>query len=148
MSKKTLRIITLKQRVIALFSMIFILIPIAVGFVWFGLHVLIGNWGFPQSLVFSWQTIFVLFTPLISGPLFIMGIPVVLYGKDLSDKYSLPLIKVMVGGMILGLITSVIYGFYFTGQLEQRGYIPCRGVPSGHMPGMGKQYVTDISLCR
>lgn len=148
MTGKSFRIITSKQRAIGLFGIAFMFIPFTVGSIWIGLDILNGNWAFPSSLVFSWQAIFTLFFPFISIPVILMGLPVVLYGKDLSDKYSLLLIKVMVGGMILGLITSVVYGFYFTGQLEQRGYIPCRGVPIGYMPGMGKQYVTDISLCR
>jgi hypothetical protein len=103
---------------------------------------------FESSVIFSWQTVFFLFIPLLLIYVLAITAPVVLHGRELPFEYGYLAIKVMIVGLLVGLIASVAYGFYFTSQLEQRGYIPCRGVPSGYMPGMGKQYVTDISLCR
>lgn len=147
MTRKSFRIITLKQRMIGFFGITFMFIPFTIGSVWIGLDILNSNWAFPSSLVFSWQAIFTLFFPFISIPVMVMGLPVIFLGKDMPVKYSGALIKIAVSGLVLGVIISIVYGFYFTNQLEQRGYTSCRGIPSGYMPGMGKQYVTDLSLC-
>ena len=147
MTKKSFRIITLKQRMIGFFGIVFMFIPLTVGSVWIGLDILNGNWAFPPSLVFSWLTIFTLFFPFVSIPVMVTGLPVVFLGKDMAVKYAAPLIKTSMIGLVLGLIMSIAYGFYFTHQLEQRGYTSCSGVPYGYMPGGGKQYVTDLNLC-
>lgn len=150
MSKKPFRIITLKQRIVGFFGMLFMFIPLTIGSVWIGVDILIENWAFHSSLIFTWLALLLLFIPFISIPVIIIGLPVVFLGKDMPVKYAVPLIKIAVSGLVLGLIMSIVYGFYFTNQLEQRGYTPCRGIPSGHTPGpgMGKQYVTDLSLCK
>ncbi|MDE1315282.1 DUF1240 domain-containing protein [Vibrio aestuarianus] len=149
MSKKPFRIITLKQRIVGFFGMLFMFIPLTIGSVWIGVDILIENWAFHSSLIFTWLALLLLFIPFISIPVIIIGLPAVFLGKDMPVKHAAPLIKIAVSGLVLGLIMSIVYGFYFTKQLEQRGYTPCRGIPSSHTPGpgMGKQYVTDLSLC-
>ena len=147
MINKPFRIITLKQRIIVFFSILFMFIPFAVLSFWLGLDILSNDWTFPLSLVFSWQSILALFSPLISIPVIIMGLPVLFLGKDLPMKYTMPLIRIMIWGSVFAVFMAVLYAFYFTHQLEKRGYVPCKGIPSGYMPGMGKQYVTDFRLC-
>ena len=148
MIKTKHRTFSIKQRLTTLLGVLFFFIPL-VGLIFYvALESFMEILTFESSVVFSWQTVFFLFIPLLSIYVLVITVPVVFYGRELSFKYGYLAIKVMLGGLIVGLITSVVYGGYFTNQLEQRGYIPCRGVPSGYMPGMGKQYVTDISLCR
>lgn len=147
MKNKPFRIITLKQRIIVFFGILFVFIPFSVFIFWLGLDTLIDNLNFSSSLFFSWQTILTLFSPFIFVPIIIMGLPVLFLGKDLPMKYTVPLIRIMIWGCVLAVFVAVLYAFYFTNELERRGYVPCRGIPSGYMPGMGKQYVTDLSLC-
>nr|SHO17372.1 Putative uncharacterized protein [Moritella viscosa] len=40
-----------------------------------------------------------------------------------------------------------LFDLFYIGELESKGYITCKGVPSGWTPGMGTQYVLDLSLC-
>ncbi len=147
MTKKNFRIITLKQRIIGFFGIAFVFIPLTIGSIWIGLDILNSNWAFPPSLIFSWLAIFTLFFPFISIPVIVVGFPVVFLGKDMPVKYAVPLIKIAAMGLILGVILSIAYRFYFINQLEQRGYMLCRGIPLGYMLGMGKQYVIDLGLC-
>lgn len=50
--------------------------------------------------------------------------------------------------LLLSLVILVSFPLIYVNSLERKGYVACKGIPSGYMPGMGKQYVTDISLCR
>ncbi|OVZ80189.1 hypothetical protein CBW52_12420 [Yersinia kristensenii] len=48
--------------------------------------------------------------------------------------------------LIIGLVVN--FGFnYYTGKLVEQGYIKCRGIPTGSMPGMATKYAKSESLC-
>lgn len=148
MKKTKPRTFSMKQRLTTLLGVLFFFVPLVWMIFYVALDSFMENIAFESSVIFSWQAVFFLFIPLLLIYVLVITTPVILHGRELALKYGYLAIKIMIGGLFVGLITSVVYGFYFTGQLEQRGYIPCRGVPAGYMPWMGKQYVTDISLCR
>ncbi|WP_245696643.1 hypothetical protein [Vibrio xiamenensis] len=49
---------------------------------------------------------------------------------------------------IIACMVSVMLVYFYTQLLEDKGYKPCPGVPSGYMPMMGTKYVTSLSLCK
>ncbi len=147
MKKLQPRIFTLKQRIGAFIGVLFVFVPLTILSVWIGLDSLSSNWSFPSSLVFSWGEVLLLFAPVLFVPLFIMAMPPIFIGKEMTVKSALPLLKIMIWGCAIAVLVAVLYAFYFTNQLEQRGYISCRGIPTGYMPGMGTRYVTNLSLC-
>lgn len=54
--------------------------------------------------------------------------------------------KVLYLLLIIGLVVN--FGFnYYTGKLVEQGYIKCRGIPTGSMPGMATEYAKSESLC-
>ncbi len=76
-----------------------------------------------------------------------MIFPPIFRGKQMDLKYALPLFKMVILGCVITTVISIMYIIYYTNQLESKGYVSCKGIPIGYMPGMGKQYVTDLSLC-
>ncbi len=54
--------------------------------------------------------------------------------------------KVLYLLLIIGLVVN--FGFnYYTGKLVEQGYIKCRGIPTGSMPGMATKHAKSESLC-
>jgi len=148
LEQKPFRIITLKQRLWGGLSMFFLFIPLFFLVVWVGLDDISNGLAFPPSVSFQWITMFIPFSLLMMLPLFILIIPSIFTGKEMAAKYAVPLVKIMFGGFVVAILAAILYAVYYTNQLEQRGYVACKGTPSGFTPGAGKQYVTDLSLCK
>lgn len=148
MKKIQSRRFTFKQRAGSLLGILFIFTPLTIASVWFGLDSLNSDLSFPPSLIYSWGTWLLLFAPLLFIPLIIMVFPPIFTGKEMTMEYAMPLLKIMIWGCAFAVLADVVYGFYYTNQLEKRGYVPCKGIPTGYMPGMGKQYVTNMRLCK
>ena len=81
---------------------------------------------------------FIPFSLLMMLPLFILIIPSIFTGKEMAAKYAVPLVKIMFGGFVVAILAAILYAVYYTNQLEQRGYVACKGTPSGFTPGAGK----------
>lgn len=55
--------------------------------------------------------------------------------------------KVLYLLLIIGLVVNFGFNYYYTGKLVEQGYIKCRGIPTGSMPGMATKYAKSESLC-
>ena len=141
------RTFTIKQRVGSLIGGLFILLPLAIFGVVSGVQSLEEYLSFSPSIIYFSGNILVLFSPVIFIPLLLMMIPPIATGKETISKFSVLLLKLMITGCVVAIICMFVFRFFYLKQLEQNGYIPCQGIPTGYMPGMGKQYVKDLSLC-
>ena len=142
------RTFTMKQRIGLLLWVIFFIIPLLIAFLWMGIDTMSDYLSFPSSLVYSLGGVILLFSPILLIPLIVLTIPPVFIGKQMVSKNALLLLKFMVYGCVCAIISATLFSFIYLSELEKRGYLPCRGIPTGYMPGMGKRYVTDLSLCK
>lgn len=70
-----------------------------------------------------------------------------IFNKEMPHRYLYLLMRFIVFWFVISLIIGIAFSFFYSVKLERDGYIQCRGIPSGWMPGMATKYVLDESLC-
>ncbi|QUM78831.1 hypothetical protein HWV01_11870 [Moritella sp. 5] len=102
---------------------------------------------FPESFIYTSGAIFIALGSFAMLPLLIMLLSPIFYGVKADVKLQKIYFKVMVYALIIASISSLTFSLIYLPILERRGYIACKGTPMGYTPGMGTQYVLDLSLC-
>lgn len=139
--------LTLKRRVGIFLGFLFLLIPLGGGGLYVALDSLALYFSFPPSFTFSSLTLYGFTMFLIVISLSFLSFPPVFLGRlaSLSIQKNISLFIYIC--IFFFIAVQIGFRFYFVSELEHRGYIACRGIPSGWMPGMATHYVTDEVLC-
>ncbi|MEI8631605.1 hypothetical protein P4S72_04765 [Vibrio sp. PP-XX7] len=70
-----------------------------------------------------------------------------MYGQQADIHVQKLINKITVLGAITIVVLTIGFKVIYQNTLNSKGYIECEGIPSGWMPGMAAQYVTDPNLC-
>ncbi|MHA2718305.1 hypothetical protein ACXZ7B_27050 [Vibrio owensii] len=124
-----------------------LILTLSVASIWFGNELAIEYFQYENSIHFIWFSAITYLAPgIFSFPL-IFFVLAILKGQEqattLCSKY-LYLYKYLLG---ISLLILISFPLIYVNILESKGYVACKGTPHGYMPGIGKQYVTDLSLC-
>lgn len=102
---------------------------------------------FPKSFIYTSGAIFIVLGSFAMLPILIMLFSPIFYGIKTDVKSQIKYFKVMLYVLIIASISSLTFSLIYLPILDSRGYIACKGTPMGYTPGMGTQYVVDLSLC-
>jgi hypothetical protein len=139
--------LTLKRRVYLFLGVIFLFIPLALGGGYIALNSLKEYFSFPNVLNFSSFIIYGILCALILPPLIFISIPPIFLGRKSSDSVQKSVGKFIVYCFFISIIFQIGFSFYFVNELNNKGYIACKGIPSGWMPGMATKYALSENLC-
>ncbi|CFR15152.1 DUF1240 domain-containing protein [Yersinia alsatica] len=126
---------------------IFILISLSALSWYLGFSEIFEYFDYYNVVVFSWMAPFLIFIPLL------LTFPLLWFFALLFKGYNpaiiiispiIPLFKVI---CILAVVFSISLSYWYVTTLSEKGYIRCKGIPSGWMPGMATKYVTSEALC-
>ena len=139
-------IYNIKQR---LFSFLGFLLFSGISFSVFyaGFYLLSSYQKYNSVIIFSMWSIFAICFPLFFMPYALMLIPVFTKGKNISTKTGGILIRISLFFLLATLIGMASFTMVYKNSLKNRGYIECKGIPSGWTPGMATKYTLDITKC-
>jgi len=72
---------------------------------------------------------------------------VVIYGQSMSFAALKTLSRVMLFLFLASIFSSILFSLSYLNLIQSKGYLHCKGIPSGWMPGMATQYATSEALC-
>lgn len=98
-------------------------------------------------IVYSMWAFFSVLIPLVTVPFLLMIVPVFFYGRQVSVEFGKKLMLFSLWSLVVIFISTFACSFAYKKHLDVQGYIQCRGIPSGWMPGMATKYVLNESLC-
>lgn len=139
--------LTLKRRIAIFFGVLFFLIPLGGGGLYIALDSVATYFSFPPAFVFSSFTIYGFTIFLMVIPLVFISFFPVFLGRLVSLSTQKNISLFMFICFFFFILLQIGFKLYFVSELEHRGYIECRGIPSGWMPGMATKYVTNEVLC-
>ena len=139
--------LTLKRRIAIFFGFLFLFLPLTCGGGYIAIDSIMLYFSFPESLVFSSFIIYGFALFFIFLPLFFLSFFPVFLGRLAPASIQKNISIFMFICLFFSVILQIGFKFYFVNELEHRGYIACRGVPSGWTPGMATKYVTNEALC-
>ena len=145
MSTETLPI---KTRILVILGGGVIYVPTVVGGTWLSYDTLMYYMSYPDSFIFSFTTAFFMSMPFTLGPILYLAGYSGLKGRKAPLSHQKKAIWFMLLGCVFGVLFMLAFDYYFLSALDFNGYDKCQGVPTGYIPGMGKQYVTDLALCK
>lgn len=126
---------------------ILILIPMVIVGPWFAFNELEYYLSYTNKFIYSSFTPFLIFLTIILGPILYLAVYSIITGIQAPLSHQKKTMFMMIIGCVLGLLFTVFFDTYFLYSLDKLGYEQCNGFPTGYMPGMGEQYVTDLALC-
>ncbi len=103
---------------------------------------------FEPVIVFSWFSPATFIAPIPISFALIYHTGSLFYTEEVATRFCAKIIRYFMYATIIACIVSVMLVYFYTQLLEDKGYKPCPGVPSGYMPMMGTKYVTSFSLCK
>jgi len=139
--------LTLKRRIAIFCGFLFLFVPLGCGGVYLSIDSLMLYFSYPNSFVFSSLVIYGITLFLILLPLSFLSFYPVFLGRLASLSIQKKIEVFIFICFSFSIIFQCGFGIYFSNNLEKRGYIACRGIPSGWMPGMATKYVTNEALC-
>lgn len=139
--------LTLKRRISIFIGVLFLIIPLACGGLYISLDSMTIYFSFPESFTFSSLVIYGFSFFLIIIPLTFLSFYPIFLGRLADINIQKKASRCIYICFFVFFIVQVGFGFYFVNELEHRGYIACRGIPSGWMPAMATKYVTHEELC-
>lgn len=88
--------------------------------------------------------------PLASLVFFLVSIPAIYFFiKNRTMKNAS--LAILAKSIFISFATALVLGFLINSinvnYLEKKGYIQCKGIPSGWTPGTATKYAKDISHC-
>ncbi|MEY8711631.1 hypothetical protein [Mangrovibacter phragmitis] len=139
--------LTLKRRVAIFFGVLFLLLPLGCGGLYIALDSVVLYFSFPPAFVFSSFTIYGFTIFLMVIPLAFLSFFPVFFGRLASLSIQKNISLFIFVCFFFFIMLQIVFKLYFESELEHKGYIACRGIPSGWMPGMATKYVTNEVLC-
>lgn len=140
--------LTLKRRIAIFCGFLFLFIPLIYGGAYITTDGLMLYFSFPDSFIFSSFVIYGVALSLILLPLSLLSFYPVFLGRlaHISIQKKVGMFIFICFSFFITL--QIGFGIYFSSELERRGYIACRGIPSGWMPGMATRYALNETLCK
>lgn len=115
--------------------------------IYFSLQSLIGYFTFRDVIIYTWMDCFALIFSFVVLLISIYPGYVAFCGVQLPPEKSKIVYKAMIVFFVSSLIVPIAFSFVYVNTMESKGYIQCRGVPLGWMPGTSTKYATSESLC-
>ena len=129
------------------FSIIIILTVCACS-LWLGHELSTEYFNYGDSIHFLWLSASTYLAPgIFSFPLMLFVLTII-KGQEKAEGLCLKYMYIYKYILIISLVILFSFPFVYVNILYSKGYVACKGIPSGYMPGVGKQYVTDLSLCK
>jgi hypothetical protein len=129
------------------FFALLIILGLNVLCVFLGLSEFGDYFSYGNVIVFSWLSVslialpLILFFPLCYFTLFLFK----------SEEYATQVMGQYVGYLkilfVIIITVGIAFSLFYKNDLTGRGYIACKGIPSGWMPGTATTYVLDPALC-
>lgn len=137
----------LTNRIRAFFATL-IGIAIGIGAGVFGVQGVLEYFNFTDVIIYIRGLVLFLFMPFFFAIVTIFQVYVLIHGRELPNAIGVMLVRAIIFIAISGLVTSVTFSIWYSSQLEDKGYIKCKGVPTGYMPFMAVKYVVFESMCK
>lgn len=115
--------------------------------VYFGVNRLITYLLYPDVIVFSFFTVFSILFFLLTMPIIALSVNPIGKGRQANIVFQKNMAKTIILGLLFIIISTILFNVIFTNNLNKEGYIKCRGIPSGWMPGMAVKYALSEELC-
>lgn len=115
--------------------------------VYFGVNRLITYLLHSDVIVFSFFTVFSILFFLLTIPVIALSVSPIVKGRQADIVFQKKMAQAIISGLIFIIISTIVFNVIFTNNLKKEGYIKCRGIPSGWMPGMAIKYALSEELC-
>lgn len=102
---------------------------------------------FDDAITFSWMSVSLISIPLVfTFPLYWFWLASRCGQEDAIKKISkvMPYFKYV---CVLAIVLSVSLSLGYVTALKDKGYVACKGIPSGWTPGSATKYVVNEQLC-
>lgn len=73
---------------------------------------------------------------------------VAVYGKPMNINRLKTISKALLYLFFLAISGAVVFSVAYVNTLESKGYIQCRGIPSGWLPGTAVKYAVEDDACK
>lgn len=137
---------SLKQRIGFFFWLIFFSF-FMIGIIYLGIESVCEYLSFPSVLTYSTGAVALIFLPVSIVPILLLSVSPIFKGKKSADTFAVKMSKTAMYGIVMVICVSFTFKFIYLNKLKDKGYVQCKGIPTGWMPGMATKYVTDESLC-
>jgi hypothetical protein len=115
---------------------------------WLGSEEFIKYTSFGNVIIVPWLSGIFIALPIVMVFPFIYFLIVTLRTEELAFNIMNRHIRTFKLTCVLLIIACVTFPLMYKNNLQKRGYIACKGVPSGWMPGMATKYVINEQLCQ
>ncbi len=129
-----------------IFSILFALFSIVLS-LYFGSILLSEYLAFESAIVFTWVSPVTFILPIPLSFALVYKVSTLFYTEEAATLFCAKIFRYFMYVTLIACIVSAMLVYVYTQVLEDKGYTPCPGVPSGYMPMMGTKYVTSLSLC-
>jgi uncharacterized membrane protein YcgQ (UPF0703/DUF1980 family) len=113
----------------------------------FSLHETIRYFTYPNHFVFSWLSFFAIVFSFVFLAISMAPGHIAIFGRPMCDNVLKKISTSTVLILCLSLLVGILGSFVYSSHIKSKGYIACKGVPSGWMPGMATKYAINKSLC-
>lgn len=125
----------------------FVFFMFGLGGVYFSIQNLSEYFEFHTIIVYSWMDCFALLFSFVFFLFSTYPAHIALCGFPIPPNKAKSIYNVLLYFFVISLATPVVFSFIYINKIESKGYIKCRGIPSGWTPGMATKYVTNEALC-
>lgn len=140
--------LTLKTRIFAFFFIVLIIIPLCALVLYFSINEIRELFDYPNVVVFSLYSLAsIIITPFVIIYLIVISCRPIIFGERVSEQSQIIFARFLIGAIVIGVISQIGFKIYYQGEVNNRGYIICHGIPNGTMPGMATKYAKSESLC-
>ncbi|MEA9391756.1 hypothetical protein SJI19_14600 [Acerihabitans sp. TG2] len=136
--------VVIRLKAIAAF---FLFLMIGMVAFYISLQSLIDYFKFYDVIIYSWMDCCVLLSSFVFFLISIYPAYVIFYGVPIPIGKAKSVYKLILVFFVASLVIPIAFSFIYVNKIESKGYIQCRGIPSGWMPGMATKYATNEALC-
>lgn len=111
------------------------------------LNDLISYLKFKNVIVFSWMSVSLIFIPIIFYFPIYWFFADSIYDKKIALEKTTKIMPYFKVAIISSITLCLCISVGFTLTLKEKGYVICKGIPSGWTPGTATKYAKDISHC-
>lgn len=144
LKRKALTIKELAVLLVLNFLMFFLMLV----FVYIGVDSIKTYLSYPNRIEYSSIQVGFVFSFLVIGPLFLLGLPVILKGEHMNERLTHLFCKIMMFGLLLVISSGLMFRVYYINEIESRGYIECPAKLIGAFSGLTKQYALSDIYCK
>lgn len=139
--------LTIKDRAV-LFFLNFLMFFLMLAFVYVGVDSIKIYLSYPNRIEYSSIQVGFVFSFVVIGPLFLLGLPVILKGEKMNERLTRFYCKIMMVGLLLVISSGLIFRVYYINEIESRGYIECPAKLIGAFSRLTTQYAISDIYCK